>query len=187
MDDRQITTALYEGKEEALSEVAGKYARLYKSILRETLNNESDVEECANDCLLAVWNSIPPNRPDDLGAYVCKIARRIGINRYHYNTRQKRNDGYTLLLSELEDAIPDTGDPFASSEEPEKPGERLSAFIQALDGETRILFIRRYFYMESVKELAARFAMRENIISVKLHRARKRLKRFLEKENGYHG
>ncbi|MBO5111212.1 MAG: sigma-70 family RNA polymerase sigma factor [Clostridia bacterium] len=181
MDDKQLVDALYAGEEAALDRVAERYARLYRSILRQTLNNESDVEECANDCLLAVWNSIPPNRPEDLCAYVCKIARRIGINRYRHNTRQKRGEGYTLLLSELEDAIPDGSDPFASVEDGEL-SRRLSDFVRSLDPETESMFVRRYFYMETVSELAAAFAMTENAVSARLWRVRRKLKRFLGKE-----
>ena len=182
MNDKEIVDALYRGEKAALNHVAERYRRLYTSILRQVLNNESDVEECANDCLLAVWDSIPPTRPDNLGAYVCKIARRIGINRYHHNTREKRGQGYTVLLSELEEAIPDEEDCFASVECPSL-GETISRFLTGIDRTSRILFVRRYFYMESVKSLAERFYLRENAVSARLHRTRRRLKAYLEKES----
>ena len=94
MDDNRIIELLFERAENALDEVSHKYSRLYKGIIREVLSDEYDVEECGNDVLLAVWNTIPPNRPNSLPSYICKIARRIGINRFKYNTRQKRNTGY---------------------------------------------------------------------------------------------
>lgn len=107
MDDNMIIASFWERRESVLEDVSAKYAKLYHGILREILIDEGDVEECANDTLLALWNSIPPNRPNHLPSYICMIARRIGINRYKHNTRQKRGGGYMLLLAELEDSIPD--------------------------------------------------------------------------------
>ena len=182
MDDNRIIELLFERAENALDEVSIKYSRLYKWIIREVLSDEGDVEECENDVLMAVWNTIPPNRPDSLSSYICKIARRISINRFKYSTRQKRNTGYTVMLSELGDCLPvdepiDDGD-----ERSELIGVLLSDFIRSLDPETEILFVRRYMYLESVTDLAKRFELDENRISVKLYRARKKLKKVLEKE-----
>ena len=182
MDDNRIIELLFERAENALDEVSHKYSRLYKGIIREVLSDECDVEECENDVLMAVWNTIPPNRPDSLSSYICKIARRIGINRFKYNTRQKRNTGYIVMLSELDDCLPadepiDDGD-----ERSELIRSILSDFIRSLDPETEILFVRRYMYLESVTDLAKRFELDENRISVKLYRARKKLKKVLEKE-----
>lgn len=182
MDDVRIIDLLFERAEGALAEVEKKYSRLYMSILRGIVSDDGDREECANDVLLAVWSSIPPHRPNSLSAYVCKIARRIGIDRFRYNTSKKRNSEYTQTLSELEDCLP-----------PEEAGEDseghstairtvLSDFLRTQDPETEILFVRRYVYLESVSELAARFDLDENRVSVKLYRARKKLKKLLEKE-----
>jgi RNA polymerase sigma-70 factor (ECF subfamily) len=183
MEDNKIVELLFDRDEHALSEITQKYSRLYTGVLRETCKDESDVTECANDCLLAVWNSIPPHRPNNLGSYLCKIARRIGINKYRHNTRQKRGDGYTALLGELENCIPDdTYDLLAIPQG--KIKKILEDFLRSLDAETRILFVRRYVYLESVSSLAQRFEMRENLVSVKLHRARVRLAKIL-KEEGY--
>ena len=182
MDDNRIIELLFERAENALDEVSHKYSRLYKGIIRDVLSDECDVEECENDVLMAVWNTIPPNRPDSLSSYICKIARRIGINRFKYNTRQKRNTGYIVMLSELDDCLPadepiDDGD-----ERSELIRSVLSNFIRSLDPETEILFVRRYMYLESVADLARRFELDENRVSVKLYRARKKLKKVLEKE-----
>ena len=182
MDDSKIIELLFLRAETALDEVSHKYSRLYKGIIREMLGNEEDTEECANDVLLAVWNTIPPNRPDSLCAYICKIARRIGINKFKYNTRQKRNTGYTVMLSELGDCIPADEPKVPSLGHSEEIRRVLSDFIRSLDPETEILFVRRYIYLESVADLALRFGMAENRISVKLYRARKKLKKALEKE-----
>ena len=182
MDDNRIIELLFERAENALHEVSHKYSRLYKGIIREVLSDECDLDECANDVLLAVWNTIPPNKPNSLSAYICKIARHIGIDRLRYNTRQKRDTGYKVMLSELDDCLP-AEEPV---DDPEERGEIirtvLSDFLRSLDSETEILFVRRYIYLESVTGLAQRFELGENHISVKLYRARKKLKKVLEKE-----
>ena len=177
--DEKIIELLFSRDETALDMVYQKYHRLYVSVLREALDSESDVQECSNDLLLSLWNSIPPTYPKHLSAYIAKLARRIGISRFRYNTRQKRNGGYTLILSELEEALPDNNG-YESNE-----GEisaLLSEFVGSLDTVTRVLFLRRYVYLESVPSLAKRFDMTENNVSVRLHRARTKLKKFLGKE-----
>lgn len=181
MDDQKILDLFWERDESALAEVDVRYARLYKGLLRRVLSDEQDVQECANDVLLALWNSIPPNRPQYLGAYICKIARRLGIDRLRYNTRLKRNPEYQVLLSELEDCLPD---PSSLQEESQSEALRsvLSEFVRGLEPPTQIFFVRRYMYLETVAELAARFEKSENYISVRLYRARKKLKGILEKE-----
>ena len=182
MDDNRIIELLFERAENALDEVSHKYSRLYKGIIREVLGDECDVEECGNDVLLAVWNTIPPNRPSSLISYICKIARRIGINRFKYNTRQKRNTGYVVMLSELDDCLPATTPIDDGDERSELIRSVLSDFIRSLDPETEILFVHRYIYLETVADLAKRFELDENRVSVKLYRARKKLKKVLEKE-----
>ena len=177
--DEKIIELFFNRDESALEHVSRKYQRLYLSVLREVLENESDVAECANDLLLSLWNSIPPTRPTHLAAYIVKLARHIGISRFRYNTRQKRNGGYTLILSELEDVLSDTP---SNDEDVGEISDLLSEFVATLDTATRVLFLRRYVYMESIPSLAKRFNMTENNVSVKLHRARAKLKKHLGKE-----
>lgn len=182
MDDVRIVELLFERTDTALEEISNKYSRLYKGIIRGVLGDECDVEECANDLLLAVWNTIPPNKPDNLCAYICKIARRIGIDRLRHNTRQKRSTEYTLSLSELNDCLPSKSTLDDTEKDSEKIVSTLTEFLKGLDAETRILFVRRYLYLESVTDLSKRFEIEENRISVKLYRARKKLKKILVKE-----
>ena len=184
--DHDIIAAFFSRDEQALEAVTQKYARLYGKIFCELLCDQSDIEECSNDLLLALWQSIPPQRPRSLPTYICALARRIGIDRYRYNSRHKRGEGGVLLLSELSDAIPDRGE---DGGQDEQAHARLVAvlqdFVQELDTVSGVLFLRRYFYAESVVSLAARFDMSESAVSVKLHRARKKLKKRLEKEEIY--
>ena len=180
MDDNRIIDLLFERSENALEEIKKKYSRLYGYVIRNAVDNESDAEECENDLLLSVWNSIPPARPDNLSAYICRIARRIGIDRLRYNTRSKRNGDLTVMLSELEECLPDRA--MTSGERGSEIGEILSEFVRELEPVTRILFIRRYVYLETVAGLSGRFEMSENNVAAKLYRARKKLKKKLNKE-----
>ena len=185
MEDNRIIEMLFSRDEMALWELERKYRRLYVNLLCSLLDSKADIDECSNDLLSAVWSSIPPNRPDHLPSYLCKLARRIGINRLKYNKREKRSTASTVMLSELSECVPDNS--FSEEMESEERAERIrrtvTGFVKELDAETGVIFVRRYFYAESVKELSKRFGMSENAISVRLHRARARLKILLEKED----
>lgn len=181
MEDKQIIDLIFARDESGLHHTQEKYGRLYFAILRQALSDESDVEECGNDVLLALWNRIPPQYPNHFPAYICRIARRIGITRYKYNTAQKRGAGYTVLLSELEGCIPASNE-MEARENAQALQAVLNGFLRSLDEQTRVLFLRRYYCLESVKELAQRYKVTENFVSVRLHRARKMLKTLLSKE-----
>lgn len=181
MEDRQIIDLLFARDELGLKITEEKYGQLCRSILRQALSDPSDIDECTNDVLMALWNSIPPNCPDHFPSYISRIARRIGVNRFKHNTRQKRNVQCTVLLSELEDCIP-AADRVQTRQEARQLRQVLNAFLQALDPQTRVLFIRRYYYLETVKSLAKRFGVSANFVSVRLHRARSALRKLLEKE-----
>ena len=180
MEDNQILSALLNRNEAALKELKSKYNRLYCSILWEILEDPQDVEECANDTLLAVWNSIPPNQPKNLAAYICTLARRIGIDKLRHRTRKKRGSGYAAALAELENCLPDQKN--SNPEDTMHIRAVLNYFLTELDTTTRVLFIRRYVWLESISSLAQRYKMTENSISARLSRARKKLKKVLEKE-----
>ena len=182
VEDKKIIGLLFERAETVLDEISNKYSRLYKGILREVLSDECDVEECGNDVLLTIWNTIPPNRPKSMTAYICKVARHIGIDKLRYNTRKKRDAGYTVMLSELEDCLPADQNIHGTEEHSEIIRSILDEFLRGLDPETEIMFVRRYIYLESVTHMAKQFELDENHISVKLYRARKKLKKLLEKE-----
>jgi len=183
MEDNTIIELFFARDENALNEVTTKYSRLYINVLRSVLDDSSDIEECQNDLLLMLWKLIPPERPRCLGAFICKLARRIGIDRYRRNTRLKRGGGRTVTVSEEESAI--IAEEPLSEDDSKEIGEAISRFLSSIDKETRILFIRRYFYGESVAELSKRFELSENVISVRLHRAKGKLRKQLEKEGIY--
>lgn len=181
MKDEEIMDLLFARNQDALPFLCEKYGRLYGSVLRGILREESDIEECGDDVLLSVWNSIPPNRPERLSSYLCAIAKRVGIDRLRYNTRARRAPGFVLALSELEECLPDE-EPIGEEDGSGLLRDALDRFLRRLEPSARVLFLRRYVYGETPAELASRFDLRENTVCAKLSRTRKKLKEFLESE-----
>lgn len=175
MEDVKITQLLTSRDQTGLSELKRKYNRLILKVCRGILRSSEDAEECANDTLLAVWNSIPPEDPDDLKAYICRIARRKAINRFHYNTAAMRNAD---LLTELDECIP-SGCSVEDTAERAELTAALNDWLGTLDEKKRQLFIQRYFYMLSVNEAAKSCSMSCTAASTALLRMRESLKEFL--------
>lgn len=176
MEDVRITELLSGRDQTGLAELKRKYWRLIMKVCRGILRSTEDAEECANDTLLAVWDRIPPDTPEDLTAYVCRIARCKAINRFHYNTAAVRNAD---LLTELDECV-------SSGYSVERESERaeltaaLNEWLGTLDERKRRLFIQRYFYMLSVKEAARACAMTPTAAATALQRLRES---FNSKEN----
>jgi len=183
MDDSRIIGLFFDRSETAISQLTEKYGKLCKRIAVNILNNQEDAEECLNDALLGVWNSIPPNRPESLISYVCRIVRNQALKRYEYNTAAKRNSHFDAALEELEDCI-------ASPEavEHEVEGRQLEAdideFLGSLKKEDRIIFMRRYYFSDPYADIAALTGFSEKNVSVRLVRIRARLRSFLN-HKGY--
>lgn len=180
MEDTMIIKLFYARSEQAISELATKYGRLLGSIAYNILHNEEDADECENDTYLQTWNSIPPKKPDVLMAFVCRITRNLALNKLKYNNRKKRNAGMEVLFSELEECIPGTEGVEAAADD--VISDVIDEFLRQLDDQTRILFIRRYFYMESAKSLAIRYGLSASNVSTRLNRVRNRLRECLEEE-----
>ena len=168
MEDVKIAQLLTSRDQTGLSELKRKYNRLILKVCRGILRSPEDAEEVANDTLLAVWNSIPPENPDDLKAYICRIARRKAINRFHYNTAAMRNAD---LLTELDECIP-SGSSVENTAEHAELTDALNDWLGTLDEKKRRLFIERYFYMLSVKEAAKACSMSSTAATTGLLRMR---------------
>ena len=181
MDDTQIIEYFFARSEQAIRALSDRYGSLCRSIALHILNNPQDAEECVNDAYLAVWNNIPPARPDPLSAYVCRIVRNLALKRYHANTAAKRNSHYDLALEELVDCLPSTGS-VEEEIEARELARLLNAFLATLEPQSRILFVRRYWYADSISDLAALFHTGKHNISVRLSRIRKALREYLRKE-----
>ncbi|MGM9619138.1 MAG: RNA polymerase sigma factor [Oscillospiraceae bacterium] len=181
MQDQEILRLFFERSEQAIAELEKKYGTLCRRIASNILRSEQDAEECVSDAYLAVWNAIPPERPAPLSAYVCRIVRNLAVKRYHANTARKRNSFYDVALEELEECLsaPETAETALSARELTR---LLDAFLDTLEERDRFLFVRRYWYADSVAALAADFGISENNASVRLSRLRGKLKSYLRKE-----
>lgn len=181
MEDSRIIDLFFERSEQAIGELDRKYGAAVRKTAENILRDRQDAEECANDTWLAVWNSIPPQRPELLGSYVCRIARNLAVSKLRRETAQKRSAGFELVLDELAEVLPSGVD----LEEELMARELLAAvgrFLSTLDYDDRYLFVRRYWYADPVGEIAAAMHLRENRVSVRLFRLRGKLRKTLQKE-----
>ncbi len=183
MDDKKIISLFFARDEGAITALSEKYGRLLSQLAHNILKNHSDSEECVNDTYLGVWNSIPPNRPDSLIAYVCKLAKNIAIKRYHYNTAQKRNSNYDVALEELEGVLVSTKDVETEIEAAELT-QTIESFLDSLKDVDRAVFLKRYYFSASYADIAAETGLTEKNVSVKLTRLREKLRNYL-KERDY--
>ena len=176
MEHTNILSLLWRRSEQAIGELARRFGpRLHTTALNLT-GNRQDAEECVNDTYLAVWNSIPPNHPEPLGPYVYRIGQNIALNRLRSNTAQKRG-GYLLSLEELEGCIGVTDDTDGPA-----LGQAMDAYLDTLSQSSRVMFVQRYWFGDSVKDIAKWNLMTENAVSVRLSRTREGLRQYLLKE-----
>jgi RNA polymerase sigma-70 factor (ECF subfamily) len=180
MEDTQIIALYWNRDEHAISETAEKYGRYCHSVAYGILQNNEDSEECVNDTYTGAWNSIPPHKPENFPAYVCRIGRNVSLKRCRRNTAAKRNTVYEVALEELENSL--SGLTLEEIWSARELGRAIDRFLDTLDRQTRVIFVRRYWFADSVKEIAVLMGMSENNISVRLSRTRSRLRRYLEKE-----
>lgn len=143
------------------------------------MGSYEDAQECENDTYVAVWNSIPPTRPNIFSAFLSRISRNIALNRYEYNRAGKRNSQFDLVLEELEECLASP----CSVEDSYIAGEiagMINEFLEKLKAETRVIFVRRYYYADSVKEIAQRLGVGESKVKTTLFRVRQELRAYLE-------
>ena len=180
MDDRAIIELYNQRNEEAISETQKKYGRYCHYIAYNILCSYEDSEECVNDSYLKVWNSIPPHAPDNFCAYIGKITRNTALDRYEQLHTQKRaNAQLELALDELAETLPSDGEDM-SQELLMK--EAINSFLASLPKRTRIIFMRRYWYLCSVKDIALDLGISESNVKVTLMRTREKFKAHLEKK-----
>lgn len=185
MEDKQIVDLYWARSENAIKETANKYGSYCQYIAYNILYNVQDVEECVNDTYLKAWESIPPHCPECLSGFLGKITRNIAINRYkHYNAKKRGRGQLVLALEELNESIPAAGSVEEAADE-QVVLEVLNAFLKELGVEARKIFMRRYWYLSSVKEIAADYSLGESKVKMSLLRSRKKLKEMLEKEGVY--
>ena len=177
MQDGEIIELYFSRNENAIRETSAKYGKLAMSIAYNILRSPEDAEECVNDTYLGAWNSIPPARPNNLRAFICKIARNLSLDKLKYNTAAKRSPELTVSLSELEEVISD--DKVSDSGE---LSDIISAFLRLQKPDARNVFIRRYWFNESSAEIAERYSFSESKVKSILFHTRNRLREYLRKE-----
>ncbi len=178
MEDKKIVDLYWLRNEAAIGESERKYGRMLRSLSFSLLSSHEDAEECVNDTYLDAWNAMPTARPDFLGAFLSKITRRISIDRFRAAHREKRG-GLDTVVEELTDCVP-SGDSVEKEYENGRLADALNRFLYQQSSEKRAMFIRRYFYSQSIAEIARALTTKESRVKVTLFRMRDALKQELE-------
>ncbi|MBO4289682.1 MAG: sigma-70 family RNA polymerase sigma factor [Lachnospiraceae bacterium] len=180
MEDQKIVELFFARSEDALTEVSVKYGGLIKKIAMNVLNNSADAEECANDTYMALWENIPPQRPQSMIGYICRLARNISVNRYRYNSAEKRNSSYEVALEEVDQFLSGQ-DSVEDALEARELTAVIEEFLKGLPKVDRVLFVSRYYFSESYRDIAEKTGLTEKNVSVRLTRIRAKLKDHLHK------
>ncbi len=184
MEDKEIIGLFLERNSSAIEESRRKYGAALERTAKNILSDPQDSEECVNDAYLAAWNTIPPAEPRSLGAYLTGLTRNISISRLRERYAQKRGGGeYAVAFDELEEVISDGRSPEEEIESREL-GMALNRFLSSLKEDDRVIFVSRYWLVESVKEIAERLSTSESRVKSSLFRSRNGLRKQLRKE-GY--
>lgn len=180
--DQAIVELYWARNERAIEHTAERYGSYCYAIAYNVLNNAEDSDECVNDTYLDAWNSMPPHKPHVLSAFLGKITRRIAIDRWRENRAQRRGGGQVALaLDELSECVAAPND-LPHEVHTAQVAACVEKFLGTLSDDDRRMFVRRYWHMESVAQIAARFGCSEGRVKSTLHRTRGKLHRYLEKE-----
>lgn len=184
MEDNLIIELFLKRSENAIRELSLKYEKMCRQIANKFLHNEQDAEECINDVYLAVWNTIPPQKPDSLGAYICRIVKNVALKKYRTNTAQKRNHYYDVILEEVDDFL-SVKENVESEVLAKELINRMNIFLGQLKEKDRVMFVQRYWFYYSNEEIAENMGVSKNYVTVHLHRTRENLRDYLKKEGLY--
>ena len=180
MEDHDIVELFLMRDETAIERTSEKYGNRLRALSYGIVNDAQTAEECENDTYLEAWNSIPPHAPTRFSAFIGKIARNTAIDRYMQKRAQKRNAGVELALDELSECLPSYSEGNMTEELALK--HAIDSFLESLPKRTRIIFMRRYWYMSSIKEIADGLSISESNVKVILMRTRERFREHLENE-----
>lgn len=175
MEDKEIIELFFARDQKGIAALVEKYGRLCRQVSMNVLGSLEDVDECLNDTWLAAWNQIPPRRPTSLAAYVAKITKNLSLKKYRDDRKKYRDTEIELCLDEMAECTSDQ-----QTESEDELREMIEKFLDTLSAENRVIFVKRYWFDESIKDMAAETGLSENSVSVKLHRLRKRLKKYLQ-------
>ena len=181
MTDKEIIALYFKRSENAIEQTDEKYGRLCHSISINILNDTRDSEECVNDTYLTLWNKIPPKEPNPFKAYICRIIKNLSLKKYEFNHAKKRNSAYETSLDELAECVSD-GTEASDSVEFEELRTAINTFLSELKKKKRILFLRRYWFLQPVKEIAKDYGITEKTASMRLARLREKLQQYLQEK-----
>ena len=180
MTDQSIIGLLFQRSEQAIEHMARRFGPRLLQTARNILDTLQDAEECVSDTYLAVWNAIPPRRPDPLSGFVYKTGRNLALKRLRHETAAKRNQRYDLSLEELSGCIPDRA--MEETVSARALGKAIDRFLDTIPRDSRTIFLRRYWFGDSVRDIAGNMGYSENTVSVRLNRIRNKLRTYLEQE-----
>ncbi|MBR3424220.1 MAG: sigma-70 family RNA polymerase sigma factor [Clostridia bacterium] len=184
-DDSKIVDLYLARDESAVSHTAGKYGAKIRAVANRILNDEAAAEECENDTYLAVWKLIPPNEPRTyLFPFLCKVARFIATNEARKRKSSKRSAILCELTDEMEECIPSSDSDVERIAEAKELGRAISSFLETRSEEQGNVFVRRYWFFDSIEELSKRYGFSKSKVKMILSRMRRDLKEYLRKE-GY--
>ena len=179
LPDEEIVNLYFDRSEEAIAACQVKYGKSCHTVAYNILHSDEDAEECVNDTWLRAWNSIPPERPTRLGAWLSTVTRRLALTRYEKKTAAKRNGGMEASLEELAECV--TAGSLTIADEVAL-SEAINGFLASLPTRTRMIFMRKYWYMDSIADIAKALGMGESAVKVTLHRTREKFRKHLAKE-----
>ena len=177
MEDEAMVALLWNRSPQAIEELDKKYGKLCHKLANNIVNSREDAEECVNDAYLGVWNAIPPARPHPLRAYLVKVVRNVAWKVCERRQAAKRS-GCTVALEELEGCLTD-GKTVEDEVEAKELAQLIEAFLDTLTAKERVIFMRRYGFLDSYGEIARRVGISEKNVSVRLSRMRRKLRDYL--------
>ena len=179
MEDTKIVELFWQRDQAAITETAEKYGNYCYAIANGILNCREDSEECVSDTWHNAWQVIPPEKPKRLQAFLGCITRNLALDRYDYNHAQKRNTHLETAIDEYWECLPNGEMPV---EDTVALKAIINGFLKSLDQKSRVIFLRRYYYVCPVKEIAKGMGLTESYVSVSLHRTRRKFQEYLQKE-----
>lgn len=184
MEDEKIIELYFERSQQAIVETDIKYGKMCLCIAKNIIDSNEEAEECVNDTYLGMWNSIPPTIPKILSAYIAKITRNIAMNKVTRTNAKKRADRFTISLEELDSSVTALEYDMTENFSLVELAKRLEDFLKKQNYINRNMFLRRYWFMDSIQEIAERFEVSEDRVRCRLCRTKNKLRKYLIKE-GY--
>lgn len=178
IEDSKIIELFFNRSEQAIRELDSKYGKVCRKLSNNIVNNSEDAEECVNDAYLGAWNAIPPANPNPLLTYILKIVRNISLNSYYKKEADKRKGSYTIAMEEIEECMADSKT-IDSEIETAELSRTIEDFLETLTEQNRVIFMRRYWFSDSCKDISVLVGLTEKNVSVRLTRIRLKLKQYL--------